>query len=194
MPSRPSIGGDIKKPGVAEPANDRTPVKAFVSLQNLWRVTLADLGRSQAPILLLRSRVDHVVEPKSARLLIAGATATTVREVILEDSYHVATLDNDAELIFTSSVEFIQRAQPRPASPVDDGSRDRAVLEPARPARQRPEAASFVPLAEVDAALGELCWRRSDGPASRPTSSRRPSPAGSCSTRRRWSAATPAPS
>ena len=42
VPSRPSIGGDIKKPGVAEPANDRTPIKAFVSLQNLWRV---DAGR-----------------------------------------------------------------------------------------------------------------------------------------------------
>jgi carboxylesterase len=31
-----------------------------------------------------------------------------VREVILEDSYHVATLDNDAEQIFTGSVAFIR--------------------------------------------------------------------------------------
>jgi carboxylesterase len=108
VPSRPSIGGDIKKPGVAEPAGDRTPVRAFVSLQNLWRATVPDLGRVRAPILLLRSRVDHVVEPMSARLLIAGATATTVREVILEDSFHVATLDNDAPLIFRSSVEFVE--------------------------------------------------------------------------------------
>jgi carboxylesterase len=105
--SRPSIGGDIKKPGVAEPANDRTPIRAFVELQKLWKVTLADLAKVQAPILMLRSRIDHVVEPKSARLLLAGATSTTVREVILDDSYHVATLDNDAELIFTSSVEFM---------------------------------------------------------------------------------------
>jgi carboxylesterase len=108
VPSRPSIGGDIKKPGVAEPAGDRTPIKAFVSLQNLWRVTLADLGSIQAPILMFRSRVDHVVEPMSGRLLMAGARATTVREVILEDSYHVATLDNDAEQIFTGSVAFIR--------------------------------------------------------------------------------------
>ncbi len=106
--SRPSIGGDIKKPGVTEEANDRTPIKAFVQLQKLWRVTLADLAKVRAPILMLRSRVDHVVEPKSARLLIAGATSTTIREVMLEDSYHVATLDNDAEFIFTESVAFIE--------------------------------------------------------------------------------------
>jgi carboxylesterase len=107
VPSRPSIGGDIKKPGPPEPAYDRTPVKAFVSLQNLWRVVLADLHKVTAPVLLLRSRVDHVVEPTSGRLLIAGATSTSVREIILEDSYHVATLDNDAPFIFESSVEFI---------------------------------------------------------------------------------------
>ncbi len=107
VPSRPSIGGDIKKPGPPEPAYDRTPVKAFVSLQNLWRVVLTDLDKITSPVLMLRSRIDHVVEPLSGRLLMAGATSTTVREVILEDSYHVATLDNDAPLIFDASVEFI---------------------------------------------------------------------------------------
>jgi carboxylesterase len=110
--SRPAIGGDIKKPGTAEPAYDRTPVPAFVSLQQLWRVTLAELAKVTAPVLLYRSREDHVVEPLSARLLVAGATATTVREVVLENSYHVATMDNDAEKIFAGSVEFIRSLAP----------------------------------------------------------------------------------
>lgn len=105
--SRPSIGGDIKKPGVVEPAGDRTPVVAFASLQQLWKLTLADLGRVQAPILLYRSREDHVVDDLSGQLLKARATNTTVREVILEESYHVATMDNDAPQIFAGSVDFI---------------------------------------------------------------------------------------
>jgi carboxylesterase len=111
--SRPAIGGDIKKPGVVEPAFDRTPVVAFASLQRLWKVTVADLPRVTAAILMFRSREDHVVEPMSGRLLQARATSTAVREVILEDSYHVATLDNDAPLIFDGSVEFI-RSQTAP--------------------------------------------------------------------------------
>lgn len=105
--SRPSIGGDIKKPGVVEPAGDRTPVVAFASLQKLWRVTVADLPALRAPILLYRSREDHVVDDLSGQLLKAGAVNTTVREVILEESYHVATLDNDAPRIFAGSVDFI---------------------------------------------------------------------------------------
>jgi carboxylesterase len=106
--SRPAIGGDIKKPGTEEPAGDRTPVVAFASLLKLWKVTVADLGTLRAPILMYRSRVDHVVDDLSGQLLKAGAVNTTVREVILEDSYHVATLDNDAPQIFAGSVEFIE--------------------------------------------------------------------------------------
>jgi carboxylesterase len=106
--SQPAIGNDIKMAGPVELAYDRTPIAAFASLQELWKVTLADLPKVTAPILMFRSRVDHVVEPLSGLLLHAGATSTTVREVILEDSYHVATLDNDAQRIFELSTEFIQ--------------------------------------------------------------------------------------
>ena len=106
--SRPSIGGDIKKPGVDEPANDRTPIVAFASLQKLWKVTLADLDKVTAPIRMYRSVEDHVVDPLSARLLKVGATSTEVEEIMLRNSYHVATLDYDAEQIFTGSVDVIQ--------------------------------------------------------------------------------------
>ena len=105
--SRPAIGGDIKKPGVVEPAADRTPVVAFASLQRLWKITVADLAELRAPVLLYRSREDHVVDSLSGQLLVAGAVNTSVREIVLENSYHVATLDYDAPTIFAGSVEFI---------------------------------------------------------------------------------------
>ncbi len=112
--SRPSIGGDIKKPDSAELAYDRTPVAAFASLQRLWAVVLRDLARVSAPVRMYRSTEDHVVEPLSSRLLMSRATATYVEEILLENSYHVATLDHDAEQIFAGSVEFIQSVLRRP--------------------------------------------------------------------------------
>lgn len=108
VPSIPGIGSDIKKPDVTEQAYDRSPLRAAYSLAQLWKVTRADLGRLTQPVLLYRSRIDHVVEPVSGRLLIEGASSTEVHEVVLEDSYHVATLDNDAQLIFDGSVEFVR--------------------------------------------------------------------------------------
>jgi carboxylesterase len=38
-----------------------------------------------------------------------GASSTSVEEILLENSYHVATLDYDAEQIFRGSVEFFQQ-------------------------------------------------------------------------------------
>lgn len=107
--SRPSIGGDIKKPGVEEPANDRTPVVAGASLVRFWKVVTADFDRITAPVRMYRSVEDHVVDTLSAQLLKTGAASTDVEEILLEDSYHVATLDNDAEKIFSGSVEFFEQ-------------------------------------------------------------------------------------
>lgn len=108
VPSLAGVGSDIKKPGVTELAYSRTPLRAAHELSRLWRVTRADLTRITAPILVFRSRVDHVVEPLSGRLLHAGCAGVAVTERILDDSYHVATLDNDAEAIFTESEAWIR--------------------------------------------------------------------------------------
>ncbi len=43
----------------------------------------------------------------SAQLITQRVSSPDVTERILDDSFHVATLDNDAELIFTESAHFI---------------------------------------------------------------------------------------
>ncbi len=117
VPSVPGIGSDIRKPGVRELAYDRTPLRALHSLTELWGLTVADLARVTAPVLLYRSRVDHVVEAMSGRLLRAGASSTEVTEHILEESFHVATLDHDAPAIFAGSLEWIRRHSGGPLAP-----------------------------------------------------------------------------
>jgi carboxylesterase len=109
VPTWTGISSDIKKPGITEEAYTRVPLKAAYSLSKLWTVTRLDLGKVTNPILVFRSSVDHVVEPDSCIELKARVGSSDVREVVLEDSYHVATLDNDAETIFEGSLEFIRR-------------------------------------------------------------------------------------
>ena len=109
LPTYPGIASDIKKDGQTELAYDTVPVKAAYQLSKLWLATRGDLARVSQPILVFRSAVDHVVEPDSCRLLRSAVSSTDVSEVVLEDSYHVATLDNDAPLIFEGSVAFVRR-------------------------------------------------------------------------------------
>jgi carboxylesterase len=116
VPSLAGVGNDIRKPGVSELAYGRTPLRAMHSLSALWPLVVADLGRLTAPVLLYRSRVDHVVEALSGRLLRDGAHSTEVTEVILEESYHVATLDHDAPATFAGSIEFVRAHSSAPAA------------------------------------------------------------------------------
>ncbi len=115
VPSLKGVGSDIKKPGVVELAYDRVPLSAFVSLQRAWPVVRADLARIECPVLVYRSRVDHVVEPVSGRVLLEGLAGGTVEERVLEDSFHVATLDNDAPALFEGSLAFVRAHAPAAA-------------------------------------------------------------------------------
>jgi carboxylesterase len=107
LPSVPAIGNDINKPGQDEGAYDRTPVRAAASLRVFQKLVSADLARVSAPVLVYRSANDHVVEAVNTELVLAGIGSTDKREVVLADSFHVATLDHDAPQIFAGSVEFI---------------------------------------------------------------------------------------
>jgi len=112
VPSVAGITSDIAKEGSAEIGYDRTPLHAVHSLSHLWRLARAGLPQVTQPLLLLHSRVDHVVHPSNSALVLARVSSPDVTERVLERSYHVATLDHDAEQIFEESYGFIQRLAP----------------------------------------------------------------------------------
>jgi carboxylesterase len=116
LPAWKGIGSDIKKPGGTETAYPYVPLKALLSLRQLWGVVRTDLRKITQPLLVFRSRVDHVVEPVNSRIVLAGVSSSDTTERVLEDSYHVATLDNDAEEIFTGSADWIGERVSSPGS------------------------------------------------------------------------------
>jgi carboxylesterase len=106
--SLPGIASDVKKPGAFEVGYDRVPVRAAATLPKLWSSTVGHLGDITQPVLVYRSTVDHVVGPASMRALLAGVPEAQLTVRPCADSYHVATLDNDAQTIFEGSLKFIQ--------------------------------------------------------------------------------------
>ncbi|MCD4524952.1 carboxylesterase [Nocardioides sp. cx-173] len=109
VPSFPGLANDIKRAGADERGYDRTPLKAIHSLMRAWPPLVADLPKVTCPILYLRSTVDHVVDEASQPLITGKVSSRDVTVVTLTDSYHVATLDNDAPRIFDESAAFVAR-------------------------------------------------------------------------------------
>jgi carboxylesterase len=107
IPSTPGIGNDIKKPGADEVGYQRTPLRAMHTFVRAWPTIEADLARIVAPLLIFRSIDDHVVDDTSLGLIQNGVSSPIAEYISLTDSYHVATLDFDAQLIFDRSAAFL---------------------------------------------------------------------------------------
>jgi carboxylesterase len=107
--SFPGITNDIKKPGGEEHGYSRTPLKAAHSMFRGGKALARDLPRITAPLLVFHSEEDHVVDDATVPLIVSRVSSRDLSERTLHDSYHVATLDNDAPQIFEESAEFIAK-------------------------------------------------------------------------------------
>jgi carboxylesterase len=109
LPFLPPVGNDVAKPGVVEDAYDRIPPHALASMLAGYRGVKAALPRVTQPLLLFRSPQDHVVPATSSADVLAGVSSKDVEEVLCENSFHVATIDNDAQRIFDGTIAFTER-------------------------------------------------------------------------------------
>ncbi len=107
-PFVPGIGSDIAAEGVEEGAYPLTPVGGLVSLLEGAAVLMPRPAGLRPPVLLLSSPQDHVVEPASSDNLEARSGGP-VRRVPLPNSFHVATLDLDREVLEREAVAFVRQ-------------------------------------------------------------------------------------
>jgi carboxylesterase len=95
----PGIGSDIKAQGVAELAYAEVPVACLREVTLLVSLTRDLLHNLKCPALVIQAREDHVVPAVNAMQIVQMIRSDDIRLLWLNDSYHVATLDNDKELI-----------------------------------------------------------------------------------------------
>jgi carboxylesterase len=104
--STKGVGNDIKKPGQDEIAYERVPLKAAAQLGKLYSIIQGELPSMRLPLLVFSSTEDHVAKSSNSRYVMEHAGSEQKDMVRLNNSYHVATLDNDAGLIFERTLDF----------------------------------------------------------------------------------------
>ena len=111
----PGIGSDIAMDGAVESAYSGLPLRAALSLFAAAAEVEADVDSVTCPVLVFTSVQDHVVDNASSGVLVTRAKGP-VEQVMLERSYHVATLDWDKDEIEARTVEFVTGVLPPSAS------------------------------------------------------------------------------
>jgi carboxylesterase len=100
---------DIKAGNVFEITYEKVPLKAIHQLQNIMDKTPAVLPQVDCPVLAIKSAVDNVVPPKNTDYIMGNIKSTTKKMIVLQNSYHVASMDNDKELIAEETHMFMQQ-------------------------------------------------------------------------------------
>jgi carboxylesterase len=116
IPAQKGVGNDISKPDQNELPYERIPARAIAELARFLRVVRRELRSIRQPLVVFNSAQDHVV-PKGTATWLLSRVASELKEYIeLPRSYHVATLDHDAETIFRRTHELAEAAltTPRP--------------------------------------------------------------------------------
>jgi carboxylesterase len=105
---RTSVGDDIKRPGITEWGYDALPTRGIHQLLKMLRITRANLGKITVPVQLFHSVDDHTLPVTNTEIILDELGSTNKTRIELVNSYHVATMDYDQELIFQNSLTFIE--------------------------------------------------------------------------------------
>ncbi|GIU99508.1 MAG: esterase [Actinomycetota bacterium] len=111
------VGDDVARPGVTELAYPEIPVPALLQLAAFLRIARADLPRVRAPALVFRPGADHVI-PRSNPRRVFRALGSARKELIdCPRSYHVISLDHDAEMVRDRVLQLFALLPGEPRTP-----------------------------------------------------------------------------
>jgi len=72
----------------------------------LIREVRKGMGKVTAPALIIHAEEDDVATPKSANLVESRISSRVKRKILLHDSYHMITLDNEKERVAQETTDF----------------------------------------------------------------------------------------
>lgn len=105
---RSSVGDDIKRPGVTQGGYDVMSTEGIYQILQMLKYTRANLHKVSVPMQLFHSVYDHTLPASNSKIVMKRVGSVTKERIELTNSFHVATLDYDAEIIFEKSRIFIE--------------------------------------------------------------------------------------
>lgn len=108
MPAAEAVKSDIKNPAEKEIGYDKTPLHGLYQTTLIQKEVRKNLSLITQPTLIFTSREDHVIPPENASLILSRISSPSKKNIWLENSYHVATLDYDRDMILSQCADFIK--------------------------------------------------------------------------------------
>jgi carboxylesterase len=107
------IAGQIRDGGLSAAGASTIPTPSLREADRLVRHVHRTLPQVLAPTLLVHAREDDVASLRNVSCVRNRIGAGEVEEVILDDSYHMVTLDNERETVNAKTAAFLESMHAR---------------------------------------------------------------------------------
>jgi len=104
-PLRERIVGLMKNDSIAYP---KTPATSLHELFKLIRQVKLELPGVKTPTLILHSKEDDLTSTKNPDYVEKKIGSQVIRKIILDDSYHMMTIDNQKDRVADETIKFFQ--------------------------------------------------------------------------------------
>ena len=120
------------------------PAKFLYEAMALGKYMERNLNRVRADTLIMHAADDETASPRNADVAYAGIASVHKRKILLGDSYHIITMDNERELVARETIRFFQHSvmHRHPEEHLQLVSSARAVLRLQRRRAQEKAAAA----------------------------------------------------
>ncbi len=111
----------LKDPSAVEVAYREMARTTIVDVMGLAKIVEELLPALTVPVLFLQSVHDRVIPARNGPAMAERAASKDKRVVLLQNSYHVATLDHDRDLVAGEVIDFVRARAAQLSSPLPVG-------------------------------------------------------------------------
>lgn len=101
------IAREMKVSGSSAAGASRLSAEGIFQAHRLIKEVRRGLPQVRTPALIIHAEEDDVASTRSADLVESSISSASRRKIILHDSYHIITLDNEKEIVADETVAFI---------------------------------------------------------------------------------------
>ena len=102
------IAAQMRESGGSDAGAASLVVRDLLEAQRLQRVVRQGMKRIKAPTLLIHARDDDAASPRSAFEVASGVSSERVHCVLLNESYHMISIDREKARVLSEMKDFLQ--------------------------------------------------------------------------------------
>ena len=104
------VATQMEKRGSSAIGSSRSPLTGVVESERLMKDVRGKLHKVTAPTLIMHAVEDDLASPRNADIIERTVSAQQVRKVLLENCYHIITMDFEKERVAQETLAFIGQA------------------------------------------------------------------------------------